>query len=182
MDILFHDSLYVIGHFHILLAGAAMFGCWAAFYFYFPAMFGIKYSRLFAYFHFFYYFIGHILTFMPLFWLGYAGMPRRILDYPSVLGGWHSIASAGHILAITGILSFFVMIFDSIRQSKTYIRNTFGVGRYNTRLNFYLYEISRLKYLKRKTLTLLKLQNNFKGNNINFETYELTIISYSFIK
>jgi cytochrome c oxidase subunit 1 len=66
MDVLFHDTLYVIGHFHIMFAGAAMFGSWGAFYFYFPAIFGIKYSRIFAYFHLFYYFIGHIMTFIPL--------------------------------------------------------------------------------------------------------------------
>jgi len=46
MDILFHDSFYVIGHFHVMLAGSAMFASFGAFYFYFPSIFGVKYSRL----------------------------------------------------------------------------------------------------------------------------------------
>jgi heme/copper-type cytochrome/quinol oxidase subunit 1 len=46
MDILFHDTFYVIGHFHVMFAGAAMFGSFGAFYFYFPAIFGVKFSRI----------------------------------------------------------------------------------------------------------------------------------------
>lgn len=87
MDVLFHDTLYVIGHFHVLLAGSGMFASFAAFYFYFPALLGVKYSRVYAYLHFVYYLIGQILTVTPMMWLGYAGMPRRVLDYPLVMGG-----------------------------------------------------------------------------------------------
>jgi len=46
MDVLFHDSFYVIGHFHVMFAGAAMFASFGAFYFYFPSIFGVKYSRI----------------------------------------------------------------------------------------------------------------------------------------
>lgn len=178
MDVLFHDTLYVVGHFHIMLAGAAMFGSWAAFYFYFPSIFGVKYSRIFAYFHLIYYLIGHLMTFIPLFWLGYAGMPRRILDYPSVFGGWHAVASSGHILALAGIISFFIMIFDSMRQSKNYIKNSYGIGRYNVRINFYLYEIYRLNFVNQKSFSLLKIKPKKK----NLEIYDTTLISFSFIK
>jgi cytochrome c oxidase subunit 1 len=87
MDVLFHDTFYVIGHFHVMFAGAAMFGSFGAFYFYFSAIFGVKYSRVYAYLHFTYYLLGQLLTVIPMFWLGYAGMPRRVLDYPSAFGG-----------------------------------------------------------------------------------------------
>jgi len=46
MDVLFHDSFYVVGHFHIMFAGAAMFGSFGAFYFYFPSIFGVKFNRI----------------------------------------------------------------------------------------------------------------------------------------
>lgn len=62
MDILFHDTFYVIGHFHVMFAGGAMFGAFGAFYFYFPAIFGVKYSRLYSYLHYSYYLIGQLLT------------------------------------------------------------------------------------------------------------------------
>jgi heme/copper-type cytochrome/quinol oxidase subunit 1 len=46
MDVLFHDSFYVVGHFHVMFAGSAMFASFGAFYFYFPSIFGLKFSRL----------------------------------------------------------------------------------------------------------------------------------------
>ena len=187
MDVLFHDTFYVIGHFHVMLAGAAMFGSFGAFYFYFPAIFGVKYSRIYAYLHYSYYLVGQLMTVIPMFWLGYAGMPRRVLDYPASMGGWHSVISAGHMLSVAGLIAFFIMIFDSLRQGKAVIRNTFGISRYNTRLNFYLYEISRLIYTRQKGLTLFRFvkPNSVKLNNLNylnFEPFETTVINYSFSK
>lgn len=87
MDILFHDSFYVVGHFHVMLAGSAMFASFGAFYFYFPAIFGVKFSRIYGYLHCTYYLAGQLMTVIPMFWLGYAAMPRRVLDYPAALGG-----------------------------------------------------------------------------------------------
>lgn len=185
MDILFHDSFYVIGHFHVMLAGSAMLGIFGAIYFYFPALYGVKYSRVYAYIHYTYYVIGQLLTVIPMMWLGYCGMPRRVLDYPSSLGGWHSIVSSGHLLSVTAILSFFIMIYDSIRQAKPAIRNNFGVGRFNTRLNFYLFEINRLSFTQRKSLHLHrfnKTQTNYlqKFDPIEIYKLETTLFSYQF--
>jgi len=187
MDVLFHDTFYVIGHFHVMLAGSAMFASFGAFYFYFPAIFGVKYSRLYAYLHYSYYLLGQLMTVIPMFWLGYAGMPRRVLDYPASLGGWHSVVSAGHMLSVAGLMSFFIMIFDSLRQGRAVIRNTFGVSRYNTRLNFYLYAIGQHIYAQQKGLFLFKflkpgaLKLN-KFNYKNHEPLETVLISYTFYK
>jgi len=87
MDVLFHDTFYVVGHFHVMFAGSAMYACWGAFYFYFPSIFGVKFSRIYGYLHVFYYLIGQLMTVAPMMWLGYSGMPRRVLDYPASLGG-----------------------------------------------------------------------------------------------
>jgi heme/copper-type cytochrome/quinol oxidase subunit 1 len=187
MDILFHDSFYVIGHFHVMLAGSAMLGIFGAIYFYFPALYGVKYSRVYAYIHYTYYVIGQLLTVVPMMWLGYCGMPRRVLDYPSSLGGWHSIISSGHLLSVTAILAFFIMIYDSVRQAKPAIRNNFGVGRFNTRLNFYLFEINRLSFTQRKSLHLHrfnKTQTNYlqKFDPIEIYKLETTLFSYQFFK
>ncbi len=185
MDVLFHDTFYVIGHFHVMLAGAAMFASFGAFYFYFPAIFGVKYSRIYAYLHYVYYLIGQLMTVIPMFWLGYAGMPRRVLDYPASMGGWHSVISAGHMLSVAGLMAFFIMIFDSLRQGRAVTRNTFGISRYNTRLNFYLYEISKISYVQQKGFFLFRFikptsikLNDF--NYTNFEPYETTLITYTF--
>lgn len=187
MDILFHDTFYVIGHFHVMFAGAAMLGIFGAFYFYFPAIYGVKYSRIFAYIHYVYYLFGQLLTVIPMLWLGYCGMPRRVLDYPSSLGGWHSISSAGHLLSVAALLSFFMMMYDSIRQAKPSIRNNFGVGRFNTRLNFYLFEINRLSFIQRKSFHNHRFVSNKSSNksNVNFltlTTLDSTLFSYQFTR
>lgn len=188
MDILFHDTFYVIGHFHVMFAGSAMIGIFSAFYFYFPAIYGVKYSRVYGYIHYVYYIIGQLMTVIPMLWLGYCGHPRRVLDYPAAFGGWHSIASAGHLLSVTALLAFFMMIYDSIRQAKPTIRNNFGVGRFNTRLNFYFFEINRLSFIQRKSFHILRLtnpRNNVSNTNLNqldLLTYEVTLFSYRFYK
>jgi len=66
MDVLFHDTFYVIGHFHVMLASCDMVGTFDAFYFYFPAIYGVKYSRIFSYMRYVYYMLGQILTIMPM--------------------------------------------------------------------------------------------------------------------
>jgi hypothetical protein len=89
------------------------------------------------------------------------------------------------MLSVAGLIAFFIMIFDSLRQGKAVIRNTFGISRYNTRLNFYLYEISRLTYTRQKGLTLFRFvkPSSVKLNDLNylnFEPFETTVINYSF--
>jgi len=187
MDILFHDTFYVVGHFHVMFAGSAMFGSFGAFYFYFPSIFGVKFSRIWGYLNCTYYLIGQLMTVIPMIWLGYSGMPRRVLDYPAALGGWHAIISAGHMLSVAGMMAFFIMIFDSLRQAKAVTRNTFGITRFNTRLNFYLYETNRTHFLKKKGWYLSRFDrpNSLKLNKLNFnnnEYLETTLYSYSFLK
>ena len=185
MDVLFHDTFYVIGHFHVMFASCAMIGIFAAFYFYFPAIYGVKYSRVYAYLHYVYYILGQFISLTPMIWLGYCGMPRRVLDYPASLGGWHAISSAGHLLSVTAICFFFIMIYDSIRQAKPAIRNNFGAGRFNTRLNFYLFEINRLSFIQKKSFYSkrnysygsAKSQKDFL---LYLNTLDTTLFSYQF--
>ena len=168
-----------------MLAGSGMMGIFAAFYFYLPAMYGVRYSRIYAYIHYVYYIIGQFLTVVPMMWLGYCGMPRRVLDYPSSLGGWHAIASAGHLLSVFAMLSFFIMIYDSIRQAKPAVRNTFGVGRFNTRLNFYLFEVNRLSFLQRKNFYNHRVHTDpyadkVSLNYLHLSNLDTTLFSYRF--
>lgn len=95
--------------------------------------------------------------------------------------------SAGHMLNVAGLMAFFIMIFDSLRQSRAATRNHFGVNRFNTRLNFYVYETSRTLFLQQKTFFLLRFGGlqDLKLNKIkytNFEPYESVLLSYTFTK
>lgn len=144
-DTIFHDTFYVIGHFHVMMAGAVVSCLFGAFYFYFAAIFGVRYSRFFAYAHYLFYTAGQLLTLMPMFWLGYAGMPRRVFDYPSAFGGWHSLVSGGHMLTVLSILFFVGMLLDSFAEGRAPVSRTQGVGRLNTRLAFAAYEARKLQ-------------------------------------
>jgi len=66
MDVLFHDTFFVVGHFHVMLAGSLMFAGFAGIYFYLPAIFGVRYNRFFAYLHYIYYTIGQLFTVIPM--------------------------------------------------------------------------------------------------------------------
>lgn len=187
MDVLFHDTFYVIGHFHVMLAGAGMMGIFGAFYFYFPAIYGVKYSRIYAYIHFVYYLFGQLLTVIPMMWLGYCGMPRRVFDYPYVLGGWHAIATSGHLLSVAALISFFIMIYDSVRQAKPAIRKTFGPARFNTRLNFFLYESYRVSYIQRRSFFFNRTPRKtiYKDRlfkHLQIVNMEINLFSYNLIK
>lgn len=105
-DIILHDTYFIIGHFHIMLSGSLMIALFGYIYFNFREFTGIAYNWYFATLQVFYHFFGHILTFVPALWLGYAGMPRRIQDYPWSYASWHSVASFGHVVVLVSIIFF----------------------------------------------------------------------------
>jgi heme/copper-type cytochrome/quinol oxidase subunit 1 len=87
LDIAFHDTMYVTGHFHYVLSMGAVFGIFCGFYYWIERILGLRYDDSIGRLHFFIFFIGVNVTFMPLHFLGLAGMPRRIIDFPDFYKG-----------------------------------------------------------------------------------------------
>lgn len=114
LDIAFHDTMYVVAHFHYVLSMGAVFAVFAAFYYWIEKMIGLQYNNLLANIHFFVFFIGVNLTFMPLHFLGLAGMPRRIADFPDFYQGWNQVASFGSTVSLFATFIFFYVVYDML--------------------------------------------------------------------
>ena len=175
LNVSMHDTYYVVAHFHLMLSGTAMTGLFAGLYYYFTALFGIKYSRIFGYLHLIYYVGGQWVTFIPQFYLGFSGMPRRIHDYPIVFMGWHSMSTVGHFLTMLGIIFFFLMFLDSHIEGRIATPITLGIPRWNKRVVYYIFKV---RYLQFSYKSLNKLPNytirNYLISNY-FNEYEVYI-------
>jgi len=88
-DAHYHDTYFVVAHFHYTIQGGAVIGLYAGLHFWFPKMFGKMYNEKMAKFAFLLLFIGFNGTFLPQFALGMAGMPRRYYDYPPEFHNMH---------------------------------------------------------------------------------------------
>ena len=112
LDIQFHDTMYVVGHFHYVLSMGAVFAIFGGFYYWIEKMVGLQYDQYLANIHFTLFFIGVNITFFPLHFLGLSGMPRRINDHPDYYQGWNEIATVGSSVSLVATLIFFYVVFD----------------------------------------------------------------------
>lgn len=128
MDIPMHDTYYVVAHFHYVMSLGALFGAFAAFYYWFPKISGRMMPEWAGQLHFWTTFIGTNLTFFPQHFLGLAGMPRRYADYPDVYAGWNYLSSIGSYITLTSTFFFLVVVFWAIKKGKKAGDNPWGEG------------------------------------------------------
>jgi cytochrome c oxidase subunit 1 len=114
LDIAMHDTYYVVGHFHYVLSMGAVFGIFGGFYYWIDKMTGYNYPETLSKIHFWVTFIGVNVTFFPMHFLGLAGMPRRIPDYPDAFATWNWVASFGSQITTVGILIFFYVLYVTL--------------------------------------------------------------------
>jgi hypothetical protein len=108
-----HDTYYVVAHFHYVLSMGAVFALFAGFYYWFLFLTGKSYSEYLGQLHFWTTFFGVNVTFFPMHFLGLAGMPRRIPDYPDVYYFWNSIATFGSYVTTFSLLVFVLVIYEA---------------------------------------------------------------------
>lgn len=123
LDIAFHDTYYVVAHFHYVLSMGAVFGIFAGFYYWAEKMVGLKYNVLLAKVHFWTFFLSVNITFFPMHFLGLAGMPRRIPDYPDAFAGWNQVCSIGSFLSVFATALFFYIIYDMFKTNYVVTKN-----------------------------------------------------------
>jgi len=116
LDVALHDTYYVVAHFHYVLSMGAVFGIFAGFYFWVKKITGCDYPEVLGQIHFWMVFLGVNLTFFPMHFLGLAGMPRRIPDYPDAYSGWNAVASYGSYMSALAGLFFFYVVYITLTE------------------------------------------------------------------
>ena len=118
----YHDTYYVVAHFHYVMSLGAVFAIFAGIYFYFPKMTGRSIPEWAGQLHFWTMFVGSNLTFFPQHFLGRQGMPRRYIDYPEAFALWNQVSSYGAFLSFASFVFFFIVIIYAIVAGKKEVR------------------------------------------------------------
>ncbi|MFT4091611.1 MAG: cytochrome c oxidase subunit I [Asticcacaulis sp.] len=128
IDTSLHDTYYVVAHFHYVLSLGAVFSIFAAFFYWFEKMFGVKFNELLAQIQFWIMFIGVNVIFFPQHFLGLQGMPRRYIDYPEGYAYWNKISTIGYMITVVGVAVFFIVLIEAAIRRRKADANPWGEG------------------------------------------------------
>lgn len=128
VDTAMHDTYYVVAHFHYTMSMGALFSIFAGWYYWIGKMSGKPYPQLVSKLHFWLTFIGVNVIFFPQHFLGLAGMPRRIPDYPDAYSYWNYVSTVGYGITGVGTIFFLLGVWMTLRSKERVGDNQWGEG------------------------------------------------------
>lgn len=126
VDVHFHDTYFVVAHFHYVMVGGTLMAIMGGIYYWFPKIFGRMYNEFWARITFVLIFVGFNVTFFPQFILGSMGMPRRYYDYLPEYESLNKLSSFGAWTIGLGFLIAFVVVIHGIWRGAKAGMNPWG--------------------------------------------------------
>lgn len=139
LDIILHDTYYVVGHFHYVLSMGAVFGIFAGVSLWWTYMTGFVYDKVLISIVFMTMFFGVNITFFPIHFAGLHGFPRKYVDYPDIYSFWNVVSSYGSMISIFGLLAFIYTIVDSVLSGRIYLVDFYINNRPENMLRGYVF-------------------------------------------